>query len=184
MSQTTKPFLRTACVATLGLADVLLAQLGDQFVAVHAWHGDVADHQVRRMGDNRLKTFGAGAGLQDVIAFVLKKRDKKVTITPRNIDKYLGVKRFRYGVAEEKNEIGQVTGLAWTQVGGEVLYVEASLIGGKGELIVTGQIGEVMQESARAALTWFRSRWNRFGLQEGYWSAKVLLLWLEGRSVM
>ena len=68
---------------------------------------------------------------------------------------------------QEESQVGLATGLAWTQVGGEVLYVEASLIGGKGELIVTGQIGDVMQESARAALSYARANFKELGVEEG-----------------
>jgi ATP-dependent Lon protease len=70
----------------------------------------------------------------------------------------LGVRRFRYGLAEEQDQVGQVTGLAWTEVGGELLSIEAALVPGKGKLIHTGQLGEVMQESIQAAMTVVRSR--------------------------
>jgi len=79
-------------------------------------------------------------------------------VTTRNIDKYLGVRRYRYGRAEERDEIGQVTGLAWTEVGGELLQIEANAVPGKGKLTQTGQLGEVMQESVQAALSVVRSR--------------------------
>jgi ATP-dependent Lon protease len=72
-------------------------------------------------------------------------KEKSVKITPRNLEKYLGVQRFRYGKAEEKDRIGQVTGLAWTEVGGELLTIEAVMVPGKGKLTITGQLGEVMQ---------------------------------------
>jgi len=85
-------------------------------------------------------------------------------VTTRNVDKYLGVRRFRYGRAEERNEIGQVTGLAWTEVGGELLQIEASAVPGKGKLTQTGQLGEVMQESVQAALSVVRSRAESLGI--------------------
>ncbi|MBT8364279.1 MAG: endopeptidase La [Deltaproteobacteria bacterium] len=84
-------------------------------------------------------------------------RQKTFKITRGNLKKFLGVARFIPEMDQESSQVGLATGLAWTQVGGEVLYVEASLIGGKGELIVTGQLGDVMQESARAAVTYTRS---------------------------
>ena len=88
-------------------------------------------------------------------------------ITRGNLHKFLGVRKYYPEMDQEESQVGLATGLAWTQVGGEVLYVEASLIGGKGELIVTGQIGEVMQESARAALSYARASFKKLGVEEG-----------------
>jgi ATP-dependent Lon protease len=88
-----------------------------------------------------------------------------IVITRGNLEKYLGVPKFYPEMDQEASQVGLSTGLAWTQAGGEVLYVEASLIRGKGELIVTGQIGEVMQESARAALSYARSYFDKIGIQ-------------------
>ncbi len=87
-------------------------------------------------------------------------------ITRNNLQKYLGVSKYIPEMDQENSQIGLSAGLAWTQAGGEVLYVEATLIGGKGELIVTGQIGDVMQESARAALSYARANLSSFGLKE------------------
>jgi len=94
---------------------------------------------------------------------------KKVTVTPRNLDKYLGVRRFRYGLAEEHDQIGQVTGLAWTEVGGELLSIESTIVPGKGRLIHTGQLGDVMQESIQAATTVVRSRAETLGIEEDFY---------------
>ena len=88
-------------------------------------------------------------------------------VTRGNLHKYLGVRKYYPEMDQEESQVGLATGLAWTQVGGEVLYVEASLIGGKGELIVTGQIGDVMQESARAALSYARANFKELGIEEG-----------------
>ncbi|HIJ55826.1 MAG TPA: endopeptidase La [Deltaproteobacteria bacterium] len=87
-------------------------------------------------------------------------------ITKRNIPKYLGVPKYIPEMDQENSQIGLSTGLAWTQVGGEVLYVEASLLNGKGELILTGQLGEVMQESARAALSYARANFQTLGIKD------------------
>ena len=97
---------------------------------------------------------------------VAKKAKPKalVTVTSRNLDKYLGVRRFDFGRAEEENEISLVTGLAWTEVGGELLQIESTLVPGKGNLILTGQLGNVMKESASAALSVVRSRAERLGI--------------------
>jgi ATP-dependent Lon protease len=97
--------------------------------------------------------------------------DPKLTrrqVTVKNLDKYLGVRRHRYGRAEEQNEIGQVTGLAWTEVGGELLQIEATAVPGKGKLTHTGQLGSVMQESAQAALSVVRSRARALGIAEDF----------------
>ena len=98
---------------------------------------------------------------------VQKSLDKR-QVTTRNLDKYLGVRRFRFGRAEERDEIGQVTGLAWTEVGGELLQIEANAVSGKGKLTQTGQLGEVMQESVTAALSVVRSRAEALGLDSEF----------------
>jgi ATP-dependent Lon protease len=98
-----------------------------------------------------------------------KKRDKKVTITPKTLEKYLGVKRFRYGRADEHDLVGQVTGLAWTEVGGELLRIETALMPGKGRLTHTGQLGDVMKESIQAAMTVVRSRASALGLEDDFY---------------
>jgi len=98
-----------------------------------------------------------------------KGKTKAVTVSTKNLDKYLGVQRFRYGKAEEENRIGQVTGLAWTEVGGELLTIEAATVPGKGKLQHTGQLGEVMQESIQAAMTVVRSRAQNLGLESEFY---------------
>ncbi|MCW8853503.1 MAG: endopeptidase La [Gammaproteobacteria bacterium] len=96
---------------------------------------------------------------------LLEKTDQKVIISSDNLEKYLGVKRFRYGLAEENDQVGQVTGLAWTEVGGELLSIEAVVMNGKGKHSYTGQLGDVMQESIQAAMTVVRSRASALGLK-------------------
>jgi ATP-dependent Lon protease len=98
-----------------------------------------------------------------------KRGNKKVVITQRNLEKYLGVRRYRYSVAEETNEVGQVKGLAWTEVGGELLTIEATILPGKGKMMITGKLGEVMQESIQAAMSVVRSRWSKLGLAEDFY---------------
>ena len=93
-----------------------------------------------------------------------KDKDGAMSVGSKNLEKYLGVRRFDFGRAEEQNEIGLVTGLAWTEVGGDLLQVEATLVPGKGQLILTGQLGDVMKESASAALSVVRSRAERLGI--------------------
>src|SRR5665811_1399839 len=104
-----------------------------------------------------------------VKALLLKDRDTKVTINSRNLDKYLGVRRYSYGVAEKNNQVGQVTGLAWTEVGGELLTIEAAVLPGKGKTTTTGKLGDVMQESIQAALSVVRSRAKRLGIDEEFY---------------
>jgi ATP-dependent Lon protease len=96
-------------------------------------------------------------------------RERKGVVTARNLDKFLGVRRYSFGMAEKNNQVGQVTGLAWTEVGGELLTIEASMMPGKGKTITTGKLGEVMQESIQAALTVVRSRSARLGVAEDFY---------------
>ena len=99
---------------------------------------------------------------------VLKPTDKVTSVTARNLDKYLGVYRFRYGEAEEDDQVGLVNGLAWTEVGGELLTIESAVMPGKGKLSFTGQLGDVMQESIQAAMTVMRSRSASLGLEPDF----------------
>ncbi|RPE81199.1 endopeptidase La [Vulcaniibacterium tengchongense] len=93
-----------------------------------------------------------------------RNRKGAVNVTSKNLDKYLGVRRYDFGRAEEQNEVGLVTGLAWTEVGGDLLQVEATLVPGKGQLLLTGQLGDVMKESASAALSVVRARTEQLGI--------------------
>jgi len=97
-----------------------------------------------------------------------KKKAVAVSVTSKNLEKYQGVRRFDYGRAEEQNEIGLVTGLAWTEVGGDLLQIEVSLVPGKGGLTLTGQLGDVMKESASAALSVVRSRAESLGIDTDF----------------
>ncbi|MDP3876854.1 MAG: endopeptidase La [Methylobacter sp.] len=102
---------------------------------------------------------------------LLNPRKTKVEVDAENLDKYLGVKRFHYGLAEEKDQIGQVTGLAWTEVGGELLTIETAVIPGKGKHSATGKLGEVMKESIEAAMTVVRSRSDILGIDNELFQA-------------
>ncbi len=109
------------------------------------------------------------AGPKAIAAKKLAKKDskpvaRKIQVTPAMLEKYLGVQKFDFGRAEQANEIGLVTGLAWTEVGGDLLQIEASLSPGKGQLTLTGKLGDVMQESVKAAYTVVRSRSERLGI--------------------
>ncbi|MGZ6224152.1 MAG: endopeptidase La [Syntrophales bacterium] len=94
---------------------------------------------------------------------------RKVKISSKSMAKYLGVPKFRHGEAEGKDEIGLCIGLAWTEVGGELLVIESSLMKGTGKMVMTGKLGDVMQESVQAALTYVRARADKFGLDENFY---------------
>jgi ATP-dependent Lon protease len=96
-------------------------------------------------------------------------KGKRISVTPRNLDKYLAVRKFTFGMAEKKNQVGQVTGLAWTEVGGELLTIETVTMPGKGKTITTGKLGEVMQESIQAALSVVRNRSRKLGVNEDFY---------------
>ncbi|HWI38176.1 MAG TPA: endopeptidase La [Burkholderiales bacterium] len=93
----------------------------------------------------------------------------RISVTPKNLDKYLGVRRYTFGMAEKQNQVGQVTGLAWTEVGGELLTIESVTMPGKGKTITTGKLGDVMQESIQAALSVVRARSRRLGVKEDFY---------------
>ena len=101
---------------------------------------------------------------------VVKEGDKyTVSITGENVSEFLGVQRFRDTMANEKSEVGLVTGLAWTEVGGSILVTEVAIVDGKGKLTLTGKLGDVMQESAQAAMSYIRSRAHRLGLPRDFY---------------
>jgi ATP-dependent Lon protease len=96
---------------------------------------------------------------------IVTKKTKRVAITRKNLEKYSGVRKFRYGETEAEDMVGVVSGLAWTEVGGEILTIESVLLPGKGNIKITGKLGDVMQESVSAALSYVRSRSTRFGIK-------------------
>jgi ATP-dependent Lon protease len=130
---------------------------------------DIIRYYTRESGVRNVEREIAKICRKTVKQLALEKEREKVSVSTRNLDSYLGVRRFRYGVVEENNEIGQVTGLAWTEVGGELLRIETSLMPGKGRLTQTGQLGDVMQESVQAAMTVVRSRAERLGIDPGFY---------------
>ncbi|WP_373975896.1 endopeptidase La [Chitinibacter sp. SCUT-21] len=130
---------------------------------------DIIRYYTREAGVRSLDREIAKLCRKVVKALLLKPSDKKVVINAKNIDKYLGVHRYDFGVAEQKNQIGQVTGLAWTEVGGELLTIETVKLPGKGKMIQTGQLGDVMQESIQAALSVVRSRAVSLGIDPEFY---------------
>lgn len=144
-------------------------------------HG-LKDDEVK-MSDKALefliKHYTREAGVRELertLATVARKIARKVaegtkyskTVSDKDVPKYLGPIRFRSVLAEESDEVGMSTGLAVTAAGGEILFIEAALMPGRGQLTLTGQLGDVMQESAKAAFTWAKSHWKELGLPEGF----------------
>jgi len=118
-----------------------------------------------------------------VKAQLTRKKEGKVQVAAKNLDKFLGVRRYSYGIAEKANQVGQVTGLAWTEVGGELLTVEAARLPGKGKVDTTGKLGEVMQESIKAAISVVRSRAKGLGIAEDFYEKNDLHIHLpEGAT--
>ena len=130
---------------------------------------DIVRHYTREAGVRSLEREVSKICRKAVKQLLLKPTDAPIQVSAKNLDKFLGVKRFRYGKAEEANRIGQVTGLAWTEVGGELLTIESAVVPGKGKLQYTGQLGEVMQESIQAAMTVVRSRQALLSLEPDFY---------------
>ena len=130
---------------------------------------DVLRYYVREAGVRGLDRELSKVCRKVVKAQALKGRASKVMINSRNLDKYLGVRHYSYGIAEKMNQVGQVTGLAWTEVGGELLTIEAAVLSGKGKITTTGKLGEVMQESIQAALSVVRSRARSLGIADTFY---------------
>jgi ATP-dependent Lon protease len=126
---------------------------------------DIIRYYTREAGVRSLEREVSKICRKVVKMLLLKKSDKKVAVTSKNLDKFLGVRRYDFGVAEKENQIGQVVGLAWTEVGGDLLTIEAVSMPGKGGVIRTGTLGDVMKESIEAARTVVRSRANRLGIK-------------------
>ncbi len=129
---------------------------------------DTIRYYTREAGVRNLERELANVCRKVVKKLLLRPRKGIVRVNHRNLGKYLGVQQFRYGRAEDKDQIGQVTGLAWTEVGGELLTIESAIVPGKGKLIHTGQLGDVMQESIQAAMTVVRSRAGVLGIDDAF----------------
>ena len=125
---------------------------------------DIVRYYTREAGVRGLEREVSKIARKVVKTLVTKTREKRMVVTPKNLDKFLGVRKYSFGMAEKKNQVGQVTGLAWTEVGGELLTVEAALMPGKGKVQSTGTLGDVMKESIQAALTVVRSRSAALGI--------------------
>jgi ATP-dependent Lon protease len=126
---------------------------------------DIVRYYTREAGVRSLERDISKICRKVVKSLLIKKRDTRVSVTARNLEKYLGVRRYTYGIAEKTNQVGQVTGLAWTEVGGELLTVEAIVMPGKGTIQRTGSLGDVMKESVEAARSVVRARAGRLGIE-------------------
>ena len=141
----------------------------DEFGIADSAIRDIIRYYTRESGVRNMEREIAKVCRKVVKSLLLKPRDKKTHVVPRGLEKYLGVRKYRYGRAEEVDQVGQVTGLAWTEVGGELLTIEATVVPGKGKHIYTGHLGDVMQESIQAATTVIRSRSQILGIQEDFY---------------
>lgn len=126
---------------------------------------DIIRYYTREAGVRSLEREISKICRKVVKMLLLTKAEKRITVGAKNLDKFLGVRRYDFGVAEKENQIGQVVGLAWTEVGGDLLTIEAVNVPGKGAIIRTGTLGDVMKESIEAARTVVRSRAQRFGIK-------------------
>jgi ATP-dependent Lon protease len=125
---------------------------------------DLVRYYTREAGVRSLEREIGGLA-RKAVREIVSKKTKKVSITAKNLDKFAGVRKFRYGEAEAEDMVGVVTGLAWTEVGGEILTIESVTVPGKGKVQTTGKLGDVMQESVSAAMSYVRSRATSFGLK-------------------
>ncbi len=126
---------------------------------------DLINYYTRESGVRNLER-QIGSLCRKVARKIVSKKGTSFKITPACLEKYLGKKRFRYDIAEGEGEVGVATGMAWTQVGGDTLYIETALVPGKGKVQLTGQLGDVMQESAQAAITYIRSIAPGHGIED------------------
>jgi len=133
---------------------------------------DIIQYYTREAGVRKLEQEIAKICRKAVKQLSTKRKVHKISVTSRNINEFLGVKIYDIGLAAKKNQIGQVTGLAWTQVGGELLTIESVVLPGKGKTILTGKLGDVMQESIHAALSVVRSRADKFGIDNAFHEKK------------
>ncbi len=126
---------------------------------------DIIRYYTREAGVRSLEREVSKICRKVVKMLLLKKQDRKIVVSSKNLDKFLGVRRYDFGMAEKENQVGQVVGLAWTEVGGDLLTIEAMTMPGKGDIIRTGTLGDVMKESIEAARTVVRSRAKRLGIK-------------------
>ena len=130
---------------------------------------DICRYYTREAGVRSLEREISKICRKVVRMLVLKKRSTRIVVNAGNLDKFLGVRKHTFGIAEKENQVGQVTGLAWTEVGGELLTIESVVLPGKGKVVTTGKLGEVMQESIQAALSVVRKRARSLGIADDFY---------------
>jgi ATP-dependent Lon protease len=157
-----KKYLLTKQVKTSGLNE-------DEVALTEGAIRSIIRYYTREAGVRNLEREISKVCRKVVKEILLDSKLKKVTVTPKNIEKYLGVQRFRYGRAEDYDQVGQVTGLAWTEVGGDLLTIESAIVPGKGKMTITGQLGDVMKESVQAATTVVRNRSAMLGIDAEFY---------------
>lgn len=135
---------------------------------------DIVRYYTREAGVRSLEREISKICRKVVKSLVMKPRKNKIVVNAKNLDKFLGVRRYSFGIAEKENQVGQVTGLAWTEVGGELLTIESVVLPGKGKTMTTGKLGDVMQESIQAALSVVRKRSKKLGVPEDFYQKSDL----------
>ncbi|RMG14231.1 MAG: endopeptidase La [Deltaproteobacteria bacterium] len=160
--QIAKNYLVPKQIESNGLNKVKSVEFTDD--AIH----EIIEHYTREAGVRSLERELASVCRKLAREALKKGIDRDLVVTPRRVNELLGVQKFRRGATEEEDRVGLVHGLAWTEHGGELLATEVSLMPGKGKLILTGKLGEVMQESATAAVTYVRSKAERFGIDPNF----------------
>ena len=127
-------------------------------------------HYTRESGVRNLERTIDSVARKAAVQVLKEGREQLIDVNGDNLERFLGVKRFKYGKQEEENQVGVTTGLAWTELGGELLVIEVAVVPGRGRLIITGKLGDVMQESAQAAMMYVRSRWKLLGLPKDFYN--------------
>jgi len=154
----------------------------DEFKLTEAGLRDLIRYYTREAGVRTLEREIAKLA-RKALRKILEKKETSVEITPDNLGDYAGVRKFRFGVSEEEDQIGAVTGLAWTEVGGELLTIEAVTVPGKGQVKTTGKLGEVMQESVQAAWSFLRARAPVYGVKPSIFGKKDVHIHLPEGAV-
>ena len=144
---------------------------------------DIVRYYTREAGVRSLEREISKICRKVVKTLLLKKNQTRIAVSSRNLDKFLGVRRYNFGVAERENQVGQVTGLSWTEVGGELLTIESVVLPGKGKTITTGKLGEVMQESVQAALSVVRKRSRSLGIVDDFYQKNDLHIHLPEGAI-
>jgi ATP-dependent Lon protease len=145
---------------------------GEELVIGESAIRDIIRYYTREAGVRALEREISKICRKVVKMLLLKKHEGKVQVASRNLDKFLGVRRYNFGMAEKDNQVGQVSGLAWTEVGGDLLTIEVVTMPGKGTIQRTGSLGDVMKESVEAARSVVRSRSRRLGIADDAWEKR------------